>query len=456
MSDEQQNNEQLSRGLKARHVQLMALGGTIGTGLFLGSGQSIHLAGPSIIFAYLIAGIACFLLMRALGELLLSDLNCHSYIEFITRYLGRKTGFVAGWTYWICWICIAMAEVTASGLYMQFWFPNLPQWVTGVVLIILLFLFNSLNVGIFGEAEFWFAIIKVVAIVILILVGIWLVIINYKTPVGHSSVMNLFRGGIFPHGLKGFLLSFQMVIFSFVGIEMIGMTTSETQDAKKVLPESINEVPLRIILFYVGSLIALMCIYPWNYISASSSPFVQVFQNIGIRSAAAIINFVVLTAAASSCNSGIFTTGRMLFSLASDTKSNSKFTRYLKQISKHQIPIHAIFISIIVIAISVLMNLLLPGIIFTFISSVATTCFLFIWGTIIVSHLKYRQKVTKNNDENKLTFKEPFYPYSDYFVLIFFAFVGIILLFKTETLIALIGSVIWLILLYVIISMKRE
>ncbi len=349
--EKQEDDNQLSRGLKNRHVQLIALGGTIGTGLFLGAGQSIHLAGPSIILAYGIAGLACFLLMRALGELLVSDVESNSFVFFIKKYLGEKMGFVIGWTYWMCWIAIAMAEVTASGLYVQFWFPNIPIWLTGLVLLLILFIINIVAVSAFGETEFWLAIIKIVAIVALILIGIVLVAIHYKTPYGHASLMNVVDGGFFATGAKGFVLSFQMVLFSFAGIEMIGMTASETQDPLVTIPKSINEVPTRVLLFYIGSLLALMSIFPWQHVSPTSSPFVQVFAGVGIRSAAVIINFVVLTAAISACNSSLFTTGRMLFSLTYNGKS--KFSQKVGSLSRRQIPFNAILFSTAVIAVIV-------------------------------------------------------------------------------------------------------
>ncbi|KRM68407.1 amino acid permease [Apilactobacillus ozensis] len=448
------NDGQMSKGLKNRHVQLIALGGTIGTGLFLGAGQSINFAGPSIVLSYLIAGIACFFLMRALGELLLSDLNCHSYIDFITKYLGEKIGFVAGWTYWGCWITIAMAEITAASLYVHFWFPGIPQWLSGLFFLLVLFLLNSFNVSAFGETEFWFSMIKVVAILALIVVGLILVFIGFKTPMGHASFGNFFGSSFFANGPKGFFLSFQMVIFSFAGIEMIGMTASETHNPNKVIPKAINEVPMRILIFYIGALLVLMFIYPWNHISTQSSPFVQVFESIGIKSAAAIINFVVLTAAVSACNSAVFTTGRMLFSLTYHSKK--KFPAKLGTLSKNKIPFNAILFSIVVIAVSLILNKLIPNGVFTFISSVATTCFLLIWGLIIVAHLKYR-KITKHNHlENKLTFKMPIYPLSDYFVLAFFLLVAIVMLFKMDTLIALLGSLVWFVILLVIHSMSEK
>lgn len=445
MKNTQSNTTQsFSRELKNRHVQLIALGGTIGTGLFLGSGQGIHLAGSSIVLAYLITGIMCFLLMRALGELLLSDLNVHSYIDFIQRYLGDNASFVAGWTYWICWVTIAMAEITAAGQYMQYWFPHLPQWVTGVFLLGILLLLNSVTVKAFGETEFWFAIIKIVAIVALIIAGIYMVAVRFKTPVGHASVANLAQGGFFANGWKGFFLSFQMVLFSFVGIEMVGMTASETADPKKIIPKAINEIPLRIILFYVGSLLALMCIYPWQFISATSSPFVQVFKSAGVQAAASIINFVVLTAAASACNSSLFTTGRMLFSLT--YQGHSRFAKRMGTLSRAQVPVNALRFSTVIIAISVFLNLIVPGHVFAFVASVATTCFLFIWGAIVVAHLKYRRSLLQKHEPAR-EFKMPWFPLTDYLILIFLGMVGVVLLFRTDTLIALIGSVIWLVAL---------
>ena len=449
-----ENNEQnMERGLKSRHVQLIALGGTIGTGLFLGAGKSIHLAGPSILLAYLIAGLACFFLMRALGELLLSHTSSVSFIDFIDKYLGKKTGFVAGWTYLICWITIAMAEITAAGLYMQFWYPHLPIWVTALFLLVILFFMNSITVSAFGETEFWFAIIKVVAILVLIGVGVILVAINYKTPVGNASVSNITNVSFFPHGFSGFFLSFQMVVFSFVGVEMIGMTASETKDPQKIIPKCINDVPVRIILFYIGALVALMCIYPWTYVSPDSSPFVQVFQGIGIKSAAAIVNFVVLTAAVSSCNSAVFTTGRMLYSLTSGSKN--KFAKKLGILSKRGLPTNAILLCTLLIALSVILDIIIPSGVFDFISSVATTCFLYIWSLIVIAHYKYRKSLSVE-EIKALPFKMPLFPYSNLFVLAFMVMVSIVLLFQLSTLIALLGSVIWFVLMYLFSNYKLK
>lgn len=447
--------QKLAHGLKPRHVELMALGGAIGTGLFLGAGQSIHFAGPSLILAYLIAGLAFFLMMRALGELLMSDLKCASFIDFINRYLGTNTGFIAGWVYWFGWITMAMADITASGLYFQFWFPHVPAWLTALIILLILFLINSANVSIFGEAEFWFSLIKILAIIILILTGIVLVLFDFKTNVGHASLLNLTHHGFFAHGWKGFFLSFQMIAFSFTGIEMIGMTASETQNPEKELPRCINKVPTRILLFYVGSLVALMCIYPWDQIAATSSPFVQVFQNIGVKSAASIINFVVLTAALSSCNSGIYTTSRMIFSMSQ--RQNNAFSRFFQQLSKKRVPLRAVALSIVGIAIAIFLNLFISKGAFILITGMSTTCFLLIWILIMVTHLNYRRQI-KNTHLSQ--FRVPLYPYADYFVLAFMGLVTIVLCFQSRTLIALINALIFLAILFggrkIYLKLKKE
>lgn len=439
---ESNTQPQMARSLKNRHIQLMAIGGTIGTGLFLGAGQSIHEAGPSILLAYLITGLVCFLMMRALGELLVSDVTQHSFVDFIKRYLGADWAFVTGWTYWVCWLAIAMAEVTAIGVYIRFWWPGLPQWLPGLIALVVLLLMNLISVGVFGETEFWFALIKVGAIVALIVVGIVMILLRYQTDKGTASVMNLVNyGGFFPTGLKGFLRSFQMVTFSFVAIEMVGLTAGEAEDPEKVIPQAINEIPLRVILFYIGALTVIMCIYPWTTVSASASPFVQVFNNIGIKFAADIVNFVVLTAAASACNSALFSTGRLLFSLTLTSKQPR--VRWLAKLSPRQVPARAIIASALVVAVAVILNIFLPSAVFTLISSVATTSFLFVWGMIVVAHLAYK-KATPDAS----LFKAPLFPVGDYLVLAFLVGVAVIMLLTKTTAISEAIAVVWLLILF--------
>lgn len=442
--------EKLARGLKNRHVQLIAIGGAIGTGLFLGAGKSIHLAGPSILFAYIITGIICFLIMRALGELLLSNLQYHSFVDFVKDYLGDMAAFITGWTYWFCWISIAMADLTAVGLYTQFWFPEVPQWMPGLIALVILLFMNLATVKLFGEMEFWFALIKIIAILALIVIGLIMIVKGFSTDSGVSSFTNLWsHGGMFPNGINGFILSFQMVVFAFVGIELVGLTAGETEDPEKVIPKAINNIPIRILIFYVGALIIIMSIYPWNAINPAESPFVQVFLAIGIAAAAGIVNFVVLTSAASACNSAIFSTSRMLYSLAKDKNAPIPLTK----LTSRKVPSNALFFSTVVILIAVILNYIMPEGVFTLITSISTVCFLFIWGITVICHLKYRK--TRPDLARTSKFRLPLYPFSNYLILAFLAFVLVVLALAEDTRVALFVTPVWFILLITIYFIRK-
>ena len=447
MVEEQQ---ELQRGLKNRHVQLISIGGAIGTGLFLGARKTIQLAGPSILLAYLITGCVCFFIMRALGELLLSNTNNHSFLDFVAEYLGKKVAFVTGWTYWFCWVAIAMADLTAIGMYVRYWVPGVPQWLPELIALILLLGLNMVAVSLFGELEFWFALIKVVSIIAFIIVGIYMILTHYKTSAGPASITNLWsHGGFFPTGTKGFILSFQMVTFAFTGIELVGLVAGETKNPEKVLPEAINNIPIRIILFYLGSLFVIMSIYPWNSLDANNSPFVEVFSEIGITVAASLINLVVLSAAASACNSAIYSTGRMLRSLSQEGSAPKKF----RQLTSHRVPGNALVFSTIVIFISVILNYVMPSEVFTLVSSIATTCFLFIWGILVYTHLKYRKSMLGKKEH---TFKMPFYPYSNFLVFAYMIFICLVLFLGKDTRIALLLTPVWFIGVLIIYRMKYE
>lgn len=444
-------NQNLSRGLKNRHVQLLAIGGAIGTGLFLGSGRSIHLAGPSILFAYAITGTICFLIMRALGELLLSNSNYHSFVDFVQDYLGNGAAFITGWTYWFCWISLAMADLTATGLYVQYWFPNIAQWVPSLIALVILLIMNLTTVKLFGEMEFWFALIKIVAILSLIIICTFMIIKGFSTDAGVSSFTNLWNhGGWFPNGVSGFILSFQMVVFAFTGIELVGLLAGETENPEHVIPNAINNIPIRIIIFYIGALIVIMSIYPWNSINPGKSPFVQVFSAVGIPAAASIINFVVLTSAASACNSGIFSTSRMVYSLAKENNAPES----MKKLTSNQVPSNALMFSATVILISVILNYIMPEGVFVLITSISTFCFIFIWAIIVVCHLIYR----KTNPElaAKSKFKMPFYPIANYIILAFIAFIIVVLALTKETRVALFVTPVWFIMLGVIYKILKS
>ena len=445
MMDSQQ---ELKRGLKNRHVQLLAIGGAIGTGLFLGSGRSISLAGPSILLTYMITGIICFFIMRALGELLLSNLGHHSFIDFVEEYLGDRAAFITGWTYWFCWLSLAMADLTAVGLYMQYWIPWMPQWIPALVVLAVLLVMNLTAVKHFGEMEFWFALIKVIAIVSLIIIGLIMILTGFTTNAGAAAFENLWNyGGWFPNGAMGFILSFQMVVFAFTGIELVGLTAGETENPEKVIPMAINNIPLRIILFYIGSLAIIMSIYPWIAVDPNSSPFVAVFNAVGILAAASIVNFVVLTSAASATNSGIFSTSRMIYALSKRGHAPSR----MKRLTNHAVPYQATLFSAAALLFTVVLNYVMPESVFIMITSISTFCFIYIWAIIVICHLKYR----KTNPElaKQSTFRMPLYPFMNYLILAFFVFILVVLALQSDTRIALMFTPFWFLLLWAFYSM---
>ncbi|MBB6020405.1 D-serine/D-alanine/glycine transporter [Paenibacillus sp. JGP012] len=443
--------ETLTRGLKNRHVQLMAIGGAIGTGLFLGAGKTIQLTGPSILLAYIITGIVLFLIMRALGELLLSNLQYHSFVDFVRDYLGNMAAFITGWTYWFCWISIAMADITAVGLYTQFWFPDIPQWMPGLIALVILLVMNLATVKLFGEMEFWFALIKVLAILALIVVGLYMIFTGFTTNQGSASVTNLWsHGGWFPNGIHGFIISFQMVVFAFVGMELVGLTAGETENPDKVIPKAINQIPIRVLLFYVGALLIIMSIYPWNAIVPTESPFVQVFAAVGIAAAAGVVNFVVLTSAASACNSAIFSTSRMIYSMAKDQNAPESFAR----VNQRKVPANALFFSTIVIFIAIVLNYVMPEGVFTLITSVSTVCFIFVWGIMVICHMRYKR--TRPDLARQSRFRLPLYPFSNLLILAFLVFVIIVLALAEDTRVALFVTPVWFLIVSVIYMLKKR
>ncbi|WP_310830797.1 amino acid permease [Paenibacillus pedocola] len=435
---------ELKRELANRHVQLIAIGGTIGTGLFLGSGKAIQQAGPSIMITYLIVGIAVFFVMRALGELLLSKAGYQSFTDIAGDYLGPRAAFITGWTYWFCWIMTAMADVIAVGVYVQYWF-DIPQWVPAIACLVILLGLNLLTVKNFGELEFWFALIKVITILALIGIGVILLVMGFKTDAGSVTVRNLWEhGGVFPNGVKGFLFSFQMVVFAYVGVELVGVSAAETSNPEKNIPSAINKIPLRILFFYVGALFVLLCINPWTELNASESPFVKTFSLVGIPIAAGVINFVVLTSAASACNSGMFSTSRILYNLGKNRQASAHFSK----LNKNHVPGNSLFISTLVISAGALLSKLIPEQAFGIVTTISAICFIWVWGVVLVCHIKYKK--TRPELQAASKFKAPLTPAINYVVLALFAAILIIMLIAEETRPALLFTPLWFVLLFIL------
>ena len=433
--------DNLQRELSNRHVQLIAIGGAIGTGLFLGAGQTIAMTGPSILLTYIFIGFMLFMFMRGLGEIIIQNTNFKSFADVTNTYIGPFAGFVTGWTYWLCWIITGMAEVTAVAKYVSFWFPHIPNWISALFCVLILMSFNLLSAKLFGELEFWFSIVKIVTIIGLIIVGAIMILFAYKTQFGHASLTNLYNHGIFPKGASGFFMSFQMAVFSFVGIEMIGVTAGETKDPESTIPKAINSVPIRILIFYVGALAVIMSIIPWDKVDPDNSPFVKLFTLIGIPFAAGLINFVVLTAAASSCN--IFSNSRMLFGLSDNKQAPPAFSKT----NKNGVPHVAIIGSSALLLIAALLNYIFPDatLVFTYVTTLSTVLFLIVWALIIIAYINYS---SKNPELHKAsTYKLPGGKYMGYVILLFFILVFGLLFVNETTRRAIYLTPLWFVLL---------
>ncbi|WP_455465576.1 amino acid permease [Bartonella sp. B39] len=433
--------KKLQRGLDNRHVQLIALGGAIGTGLFMGSGKTISVAGPSIILVYAIIGCALYFVMRAMGELLLSNSQYRSLIDFSTDMLGPGIAFFVGWSYWLSWVVTGAADIIAIITYMHFWWPELNPWIVVFSCIIFFLIFNLFAVKMFGELEFWFGLIKIIAILVLIIVGFYMIVTGFTSPNGTvASLSHVWNdGNIFPLGITGFFAGFQIAIFSFVGIEIAGTTAAEVKDPKTVLPKAINAIPVRIVFFYIFSLIVIMSVTPWDQVIPDRSPFVEMFWLAGIPIAAGLVNFVVLTSAASSANSGIFSTSRMIYGLATQKGA----PRVFGKLSKYHVPANALFFSCLCILLGYTMTSLSPSIIsaFTIVTSISAIAFLFVWSVILISYIVYRRNHPQLHAES--IYKMPGGVIACWAILAFFAFMLYLLTLESDTFIALKYGLVW-------------
>ncbi|NTU24628.1 amino acid permease [Bacillus tequilensis] len=439
----QKQKQELHRGLEERHISLMSLGAAIGVGLFLGSASAIQLAGPGILAAYAISGLIMFFIMRALGEMAIQKPVAGSFSRYARDYLGPLAGYLTGWNYWFLWVVTCMAEITAVGIYMGYWFPDVPNWIWALSALVIMTGVNFLAVKAYGELEFWFALIKIVAILSMIVVGLLMIIVGIGNGGIATGISNLWNnGGFFPHGMKGVLLSLQMVMFAYLGIEMIGVTAGEVKNPQKSLAKAIDTVFWRILIFYVGALFVIMSIYPWQEIGSQGSPFVLTFEKVGIPSAAGIINFVVLTAALSSCNSGIFSTGRMLFNLAEQGEAPKAYG----QLTKGGIPGKAVLASAGVLLVGVLLNYVVPAKVFTWVTSIATFGAIWTWAIILLSQIKYRKSL-QPEEKKHLKYKMPFFPFTSYLSLAFLAFVVILMAYSPDTRVAVIIGPVWFLIL---------
>lgn len=434
----------LKRGLSGRHIQFIALGSAIGTGLFYGSATAIQTAGPAVIIAYVIAGMAVFMVMRALGELAVRHPVPGSFGQYAARYLGPFAGFVTGWTFVFEMAVVAIADVTAFSIYMGFWFPDAPRWLWIVAVILFIAAINTRKVKVFGELEFWLSIIKVGAILAMIGGGIALILmgVSYQDGVAVGPHNLVDHGGFFPQGLGGVLAALSVVVFAFGGVETIGITAGEAGDPDRAIPKAINAVPARILLFYVATMAVIMSLVPWDAVDGETSPFVQIFDTLGIPAVASIFNIVVITAAVSAINADTFGAGRVLYGLAQQGQAPKVFSR----VSSGGVPWMTVIGMCGVLVVGVILNVTIPEGIFLKIASLATFATVWVWLMILLSHIAMRREVARGKQPES-SFRVPLWPVASYAAVGFILLVIVLLGWFPGTRDALVVGAIWLILL---------
>lgn len=444
----------MKRNLTARQMQMIALGGTIGVGLFMGANTTIKWTGPSVLIAYGIAGLLLYLIMRALGEMLYVDPDTGSFAKFATEYMHPIFGYLTAWSNVFQFVVVGMSEMIAIGGYLEFWWPNLPGWVPGLVAITFLCAANLISVSMFGELEFWFALIKVVTIILMIVAGLGLIVFgigNHMHPVGIS---NLWTHGFFTGGFKGFIFALAIVLASYQGIELIGITAGEAENPQSTLVKAIQSTVARILIFYIGAIFVILSIYPWNELSQVGSPFVQTFAKIGITAAASIINFVVITAALSGANSGIYSASRMTFTLA----NNGQLPKRFLKLNRHGVPFYAVGAISLGILIGVILNAILPlvypkaGNVFVLVYSSSVLPGMVPWFVILISQIAFRKQHADKMAQHP--FKMPWSPYSNYITLAMLCVTLVFMLINPETRISIIVGLIFLMIMVVIYFVK--
>ncbi|WHU89440.1 aromatic amino acid transporter AroP [Pantoea agglomerans] len=446
---EQQQGEALKRGLKNRHIQLIALGGAVGTGLFLGSASVIESAGPAVILGYAIAGFIAFLIMRQLGEMVVEEPVAGSFSHFAYKYWGNFAGFASGWNYWVLYVLVAMAELTAVGKYVQFWWPDFPTWASAAIFFVMINAINLTNVKVFGEMEFWFAIVKVVAVIGMILFGGWLLFSGHAGP--QATVRNLWeQGGFFPHGIGGLVMVMAIIMFSFGGLELVGITAAEADNPEVSIPKATNQVLWRILIFYIGSLAVLLSLMPWTRVTSEVSPFVFIFHELGDAMVANALNVVILTAALSVYNSCVYCNSRMLFGLAQQGNA----PKALLKVDRRGVPVLTILVSAVATALCVLINYLMPGEAFGLLMSLVVSALVINWAMISLAHLKFRRKKDKQGVITR--FKALLYPAGNWICLIFLAAILVLMATTPGMAISVWLIPVWLVILGVGYFIKNQ
>jgi L-asparagine permease len=416
------------KGLKPRQLQMIAIGGAIGTGLFMGAGSRLSSAGPGLFIVYAVCGIFVFFILRALGELVLHRPSSGSFVSYAREFLGEKAAYVAGWMYFFNWACTAIVDVTAIALYMHYWgaFEAIPQWTIALIALVIVVAVNMISVKLFGEMEFWAALIKVIALVTFLVIGIVFLAGRFEvdgTAGGFSVIAD--NGGLLPTGALSLVLVTSGVIFAYAAVELVGTAAGETEDPPKVMPKAINSVIFRIAVFYVGSLILLALLLPYTAYKEGESPFVTFFSSIGVPAAGDIMNFVVLTAAMSSLNAGLYSTGRILRSMA----MNGSAPQFTGKMSSRGVPFAGIALTAGFTVLGVILNLVVPAEAFNIALDLSALGIISSWATIVICQLQMYRWSRKGILERP-AFRLFGTPYTSYATLIFLGAVLILMCYE--------------------------
>lgn len=431
MKQKSNNAPELQRSMTAGQMEMISLGGAIGVGLFMGSAATIKWTGPSVLLAYMFVGLILYVVMRALGEMIYVNPGTGSFADYATEYVHPLAGYLAKWANVFEYIIVGMSEVVAATEYLKYWWPQINPFAAGIIIIIFLVLANLASAKAYGSLEFWFAMIKVITIILMILLGLMVIFFGFGNgghPVGFSNLWQ--HGGFFTGGFKGFFFSMSIIVGSYQGIELLGISAGEVANPQKAIVKSVKSVLFRILIFYVGAIFVIVTIYPWNQLSAVGSPFVSTFAKVGITAAAAIINFVVLTAALSGANSGIYSSSRMLFKLAHEENAPRIFGR----LSKRVVPDAAILGIAGGILVGFAINMLATiykqstAELFVVVFSSSVLPGMIPWFVILLAELRFRRENPELMTAHP--FKLPLYPYSNYFafgmliVIVIFMFIN--------------------------------
>jgi AAT family amino acid transporter len=398
-----QRESGLQRQLSTGQLTMIAIGGAIGTGLFMGSAIAIGYAGPAVIISFAIAALIAFLMMLSLSEMAVAHPTAGSFGVYAEKYLGSWAGFTVRYTYWAAQVIAIGGEATAVAIYMHYWFPGIPSWLWITLFSLALIYVNARSVGNFGRFEYWFSMIKVVAIILFIVLGAC-VIFGLGTPAtGFANFTS--HHGFAPNGFKGIWMAVLMAIFSFYGVEVIAVTSGEAKDPGKAIPRSMRVMVVRLILFYLLSLVVMLAVVPWDQAGAkvvTESPFVLVFAKLGIPAAGAIMNFVVLTAALSSMNTNLYLCTRMLFSLSRGGYAPKRLGHVNK---KTGVPLPALLVSSAGLLIAIILNVLTPTA-FNDLFGIAIFGGIFVWIMIFITFLRFRPRMK----HVQLPFRAPLFP----------------------------------------------